>query len=336
MPTNRKKGSLGKVLTRIILAVTCFALLIAVFLHGNNVALFNPKGLIAHQQHGLMLLVVGIMFVIAIPTLSFFFYTVWKYRESNTKAVHDPNVRHGKLLDVTIWLIPTAFAVVLAVIMWGATHRLEPQKSIAADAQPITIQVVSMRWKWLFIYPEQKIATVNFVQIPVHTPVHFQLTADDAPMSSFWIPNLGGQLYTMTGMVNNLNLMADEQGDYPGSSAEINGAGFAAMKFTARASSRDDFDSWVKAVKQSTGVLDAATYQNLLKPSENNPSVFYSSATAGLYDAVLMKYMAPAGASMQMDHDHNTHDTHHMDHDMSGMDGMDMNMDAQPTREVHN
>jgi cytochrome o ubiquinol oxidase subunit 2 len=147
----------------------------------------------------------------------------------------------------------------------------------------------------LFIYTEQNIATVNFVQIPVNTSVQFELTADEAPMSSFWIPNLGGQLYSMTSHVNRLNLMADTPGDYPGSSAEINGAGFSGMKFTARASSEQDFGLWVQTVKQSPNVLDGAVYDKVLAPSENNPVEFYSAYDEGLYDKVIAKYEGPGG-----------------------------------------
>jgi cytochrome o ubiquinol oxidase subunit 2 len=203
-----------------------------------------------------------------------------------------------------MWLIPSIFAVVLAAIMWSATHKLEPIKPIAADAKPLTIQVVSMRWKWVFIYPEQNIATVNYVQIPVGTPVQFELTADAAPMSAFWIPNLGGMLYTMTGHNNRLHLIADTAGDYPGSSGEINGPGFANMKFTASASSKKDFDAWVQEVKRYTAVLDTVEYDKLLKPSEDNPVAFYSAAERGLYDTVLMKYMGPGTG-------HTHHGAHH-------------------------
>jgi cytochrome o ubiquinol oxidase subunit 2 len=175
--------------------------------------------------------------------------------------------------------------------MWIATHKLEPQKSINSDNKALTVQVVALRWKWLFIYPEQHIATVNFVQVPVDTPVEFDLTADDAPMSSFWVPHWGGQLYAMTGMTNKLNLIPTTLGDSTGSSAEINGEGFAGMKFTARASSRQDFDDWVQHVKQVPNVLDMVEYKSLLKPSENNATAFYSTTEADLYDQVLMKYM---------------------------------------------
>ncbi len=300
MPKNRKKNSLGRTVGLILLSFAYFAALVAWLLHGNNVALFNPKGLIAQEQHNLTVLVVAIMLIIAIPAVSLFFFTAWRYRETNTKAKHDPEHRHSRFLVTGIWLIPTTFAVVLSTIMWSATHRLAPQKPIEADAKTLTIQVVALRWKWLFIYPEQHIATVNFVQIPVDTPVQFELTADEMPMSSFWIPNLGGMLYTMTGHVNHLNLMADTPGDYTGSSGEINGAGFAGMKFTARASSGEAFGRWVQSVSERPGVLDSAEYDRLLKPSEDNQAAFYSSVDSDLYGKVHMKYMGPADDPMQM------------------------------------
>jgi cytochrome o ubiquinol oxidase subunit II len=298
MPETKKKTSLGRPVRLIILASVALALLIKVLLNGNSIVLFDPKGLIAQQQLDLMVFTIILLLIIAVPAVFLLFFTAWKYRESNDKATHDPDARPSKFLDLSMWGIPTIFMLVLALVMWPATHKLEPQKAIVAEAPPLTIQVVSTRWKWLFIYPEQNIATVNFVQIPVNTPVKFELTADEAPMSSFWIPNLGGMLYTMTGMVNRLNLIADTPGDYRGSSAEINGPGFAGMKFTARASSKEDFDLWVQEAKLSDGALDAAEYDRLVKPSEDHPPTLYSAVDSGLYDKVLMKYTGPSGNHM--------------------------------------
>jgi len=263
---------------------------ITFLLQGVDVALFNPKGLIASEQHRLMIISAALLLAITIPTLFLLYFFAWKYRESNEKATHDPTARHGKYFVFSLWAIPSVFMLLLASIMWPATHKLAPQKSIASSAKPITIQVVAMRWKWLFIYPEQNIATVNFVQVPVNTPVRFDLTADETPMSSFWIPNLGGQLYAMTGHQNQLNLIADTPGDYPGRSAEINGAGFSGMKFMARASSQAGFDQWVRDVKLSSGALDTTEYKKLLSPSKNNPAALYSQAESGLYDTLLKKY----------------------------------------------
>lgn len=279
----------------IFMLVADFVLLIRYIMHGKNIALFNPKGLIAQEQLSLIIFVVAVLLVIAVPALFLLYFTAWKYRESNTKAIHAPNAHHSKFLILSMWLVPTAFVLVLAPVMWSATHRLVPQKSLATDGKPLRIQVISMRWKWLFIYPEQQIATVNFVQVPVNTPVQFELTADEAPMSSFWIPNLGGQLYSMTGHVNRLNLLAETPGDYPGSSAEINGIGFAGMKFIARASTMEEFGNWVQEVKQSPDVLDTAKYKSILKPSENNPAAFYSAYESSIYENVVMKYMGSHG-----------------------------------------
>lgn len=290
MAKRKNKNNQGKLIGLVLLGLAGLGLLISLLLKGTNVRLFSPKGLVAAEQHRLMLFSVALLLEIAVPTLILFYFIAWKYRESNDKAAYEPQTRHGKFFVLSIWVIPTIFMLLLASIMWPATHKLVPQQSIAEGVKPLTIKVVAMRWKWLFIYPDQNVATVNFVQLPVDTPVQFELTADEAPMSSFWIPHLGGQLYAMTGHVNRLNLVAEELGDYPGSSAEINGAGFAGMKFTARATSAADFDLWVQNVKQSSDVLDTVTYDKLLSPSENVPAVFYSQAESDLYDNLLIKY----------------------------------------------
>lgn len=295
MTKPKKKSSQARSIWLTIVGLVGLGLLVAFLLTGTDVALMNPKGLIAGEQRRLLLFATALLLTIAIPSLTIFYFVAWKYRESNEKAHYNPDARHSKLFVLGLWTIPSYIALLMIILLWSATHKLEPQKTIATGTKPLTIQVVAMRWKWLFIYPEQNIATVNFVQVPVDTPVQFEISADEAPMSSFWIPHLGGQLYAMTGHVNRLNLLAEKPGDYPGSSAEINGKGFAGMKFTARASSKQAFDLWVQAVKQSPEVLDATEYQALLAPSENNPSVLYSEADSGLYDTMLMKYAGSHG-----------------------------------------
>lgn len=301
MVKRENKPSLGMSAWPAILGLFALGSLLALLLKGRDVALLNPKGLIAGEQSRLLLYVSAILLEIAIPTLIILYIVAWKYRETNEKAAYNPHIRHGRLFVFGIWAIPASIAFGVALLLLPATHKLEPRKSIAGGTKPLTIQVVAMRWKWLFIYPEQDIATVNFIQVPVGTPVQFELSADEAPMSSFWIPHLGGQLYAMTGHVNRLNLMAEDLGDFPGSSAEINGAGFAGMKFIARASSRQDFDRWVQDVKQSSDVLDSAEYQSLLVPSENSPSRFYSDTEAGLYDTMLMKYAGSHGHATEQE-----------------------------------
>lgn len=302
MTKHKNKPAKTNQIGLLLLGLTGLGLCITMLLQGTDVALFNPKGLIAGKQLNLMLVSTAVMLVIAVPTLFLLYFFAWKYRESNHKATYDSGTRHGKSFVFTLWALPTVFMLILASIMWPATHELDPRKPIAAGAKPLTIQVVAMRWKWLFIYPEQNIATVNFVQVPVGTPVQFELTADETPMSSFWIPHLGGQLYAMTGHLNRLNLIADTPGDYPGRSAEINGRGFAGMQFTARASSTENFDSWVRDVQLSSDKLDSTEYESLLAPSENNPVVRYSSAGNDLYDNVVKKYSGSSGGHSDANH----------------------------------
>lgn len=294
----------GRPARRILYGLIALGLILAWLLQNKDIALLNPKGLIALEQYKLFLVSSAILLLIAVPTLFLFYYFAWKYRETNEQATYDPQILHGKVFMFSLWAIPSVFMVVLGVIMWSATHRLEPQKAIAADVKPITIQVVAMRWKWLFIYPEHNIATVNFVQIPTDVPVRFELTADEVSMSSFWIPHLGGQLYAMTGHVNPLNLMAGTPGDYPGSSAELNGHGFAGMKFITRASTSDVYDSWVRDVQLNSNMLDAEGYKELLKPSENNLVAFYNLGVPDLHGKVVLKY---AGS-------HEVHTKKHTEH----------------------
>ena len=312
MARGRKNNGHGKILALILVWSAYLLVLIGVLLRGQNVALFNPKGMIAQHQLDLGLLTVGIMLIIGIPALAIFFFIAWKYREDNPKAKRDPNAGHGKWLNVAIWAAPTAIMLTLAPIMWAGTHRLEPQKKIDANAKHLTIQVVAMRWKWLFIYPEQQIATVNYVQVPVDTPVTFQLTGDEAPMSAFWIPNWGGMLYAMNGHVNSLNLMADTPGEVPGSVAEINGAGFAGMRFIANATPQDAFDNWATRIKMTSTVLNDSAYKGLLKPSENHPEEFYSVTDQDLYAKVVGKYTgAHAGHGAKAEEPTNHEGMHH-------------------------
>lgn len=298
--TDQKKKSgrgngIGKTMLGLAAGMGALVVLITTLLHGTDVILFNPKGMIATEEHKLMLLSAALLFAIAIPTLLALYSFAWKYRENQAgdNTMHNDKPASGQLRRSTLlafWAIPCAFFVVLSVIMWSATQRLEPQKAIASDAPVQTIEVVAMRWKWLFIYPEHNIATVNFVEIPADVPIRFKLTADEASMSAFWIPHLSGMLYAMTGHMNTLNLVADTPGDYPGRTAEINGEGFAGMKFVARVSAQDEFAGWVRSVQQSQQYLDQAAYQQLLKPTENHPREYYSQADANIFAGILQKY----------------------------------------------
>lgn len=284
----------------VLLGILTFGLILAYFVNDTDVVLLNPKGMVANEQHWLLIVSTLIMFGFGLPVILTIYFFAWKYREGNQQSTYAPDTKNSKTFLVFAWGGPIATVIVLASLMLPATQRLKPQAPIKADKEQLVVQVVALRWKWLFIYPEYNVATVNFVQIPVDTPVRFELTADEAPMNAFWIPNLGGMLYAMTGHINQLNLMATAVGDYPGKTAEISGQGYAGMKFTARASTQRDFDAWAEKVKSSSVPLTDARYQKLLEPSENNPPAFYSNPSPDLYGAIVSKYDgSQAGTKME-------------------------------------
>lgn len=295
MSKRRSKLNQSKPIWFVLAGLIFLVLLVAVLLRGNDVVLFNPKGAVADDQHRLMVISVLIMLGVAIPTLFLLYFFAWKYRENGKKATTNHHSSNSKFATAVFWAIPAATVAILASFMLPATQKLEPQRTIEAGGEPVTVQVVALRWKWLFIYPKQNVATINFIQIPVGTPVQFELTADEAPMNSFWIPHLGGQLYAMTGHQNRLNLIAESTGDYEGSAAEINGAGFAGMRFITRVSSRSDFDLWINKTKQSTKGLTAAEYNKLLKPSQNDAATLYGSTNPDIYSKIVSKYEGSHG-----------------------------------------
>ena len=278
----------------IISILAILGAIIAIFfvLRSENALVVHPKGIIAHRQLNLMITNILLMLIVIVPTFIVLFVVAWIYRMKNSKAKYDPDHSPGAFGELILWIIPSIIVAVMAVITWKATHELDPYRPLKSDVKPLTIQVVALDWKWLFIYPEQGIATVNFVQFPAQTPIHFSLAADGSPMNSFWIPQLSGQIYAMTGMITPLHLMADGPGEYSGRAAEINGQGLAGMTFLAKSTSQSDFDEWVKKVKQSPLQLTESTYNELVKPSENNPIALYSSVEKDLFNKMVMKYMS--------------------------------------------
>jgi cytochrome o ubiquinol oxidase subunit 2 len=270
----------------ILLAIGLLVLLVG----RDNFALFNSKGIIAAKERNLMLTAVSLMLIVVVPVYAAAFFIAYKFRADNKKAKFTPDWNSNKKLEIIWWAIPTSIILILASMTWRSAHELDPFRSIKSDNPPITIQVVALRWKWLFIYPDQNIATVNFIEFPEKTPVHFELTSD-APMNSFWIPQLGGQMYAMAGMQTQLNLMADGEGIYNGSAAEINGKGFSGMKFLAKSTSSDDFATWTAKMKEISSPLTLGSYNALSEPSEDNPPAYYSTVEDGLYHSIMMKYM---------------------------------------------
>lgn len=277
-----------------LLAVLGAIVAAVLYLNGKSFPILSPKGTIAADERNLIIFGSLLSLLVVVPVFIMLFYFLWKYRASNTKAKYSPDWDNSKAAEAVWWLVPLALIVVLSVVTWTSSHRLDPFRPIASDKKTLTIQVVAMQWKWLFIYPEQNIATVNYVQFPEDTPVNFRITSD-APMNSFWIPALGGQMYAMSGMTTQLHLMADAPGTFQGASANISGAGFSDMRFTAKASTSKDFDAWVQAVKQARQPLTSDSYAELARPNvgKMTPRTYYSSVEPGLYDTILMKYMLP-------------------------------------------
>lgn len=264
----------------------------AFFLRNAHLALLEPKGLIAFREKSVMLHALFLMALVALPTFGFLFYIMWKYRAGNANANHDANLNNNSRLQFFLWVIPSAIILLVGILNWRTTHELDPMRSLSSTTTPITIQVVALRWKWLFIYPEQHMATVNFVEFPVGTPINFELTAD-APMNSFWIPELGGQMYAMAGMSTKLHLIADQPGEFKGRGAEISGVGFAGMNFVAKAVPEEEFNRWANSVHDNGRALGLAQYESLSQPKENNPIAYYSSVQEDLYNSVIGKYISP-------------------------------------------
>lgn len=266
------------------------ALVTLIFLKRDNIALLSPEGKIAGHQYDLLLFAVGLSLIVIIPVFTLAFYILWKYHEKNKKSHYAPKWDNDHKLELLWWGIPIILVLILAVVTWKSSHDLDPYKAIQSSKEPVTIQVVALEWKWLFIYPEQKIATVNHITIPENTPINFRITSD-APMNSFWIPKLGGQVYAMSGMETKLHLMADKPGTYQGVAANLSGEGHAGMKFSVNSVSEGDFGTWINTVRQSQDFLNNDTYAALAKKSKNNPKAYYSQVQSTLYNDILTKYM---------------------------------------------
>ncbi len=290
-----------KIMVIAIVAVSAAAAIVFYVL-SNDIAVLNPAGVIARKERDLIIFTTLLGMLIVVPVFAMTFGIAWKYREGNQKAKYTPDWDRNIIAETIWWGIPTIIIGVLSVVTWNSSHQLDPFRPLASGAKPINVQVVALESRWLFIYPEQRIATVNYLQIPVKTPINFQITAD-AAMNSFWIPQLGGQIYAMAGMSTQLHLMADQTGAYRGSSANLSGPRFSGMKFVAKASSQSDFRSWVNQAKQSRAPLDMEMYSRLVKANSNNPVAYYSGVEHRLYGKVIDKYIGPDSAMHDMHRD---------------------------------
>jgi cytochrome o ubiquinol oxidase subunit 2 len=265
------------------------------YFHTHTVAVLEPSGTVGHKERNLIIFAALLAVLVVVPVYAMTIAIALKYRESNPKhkAKYSPDWDHDRRLEFTWWAIPGAIIFILSIITWNSSHALDPFKPLASAKPPLDIQVVSLDWKWLFIYPKQGIASVNYLKVPMDVPLNFEVTSDSV-MNSFWIPALGSQIYAMPGMDTEVHLMASKPGTFYGSSANISGAGFAGMHFATQAVSRAQFDSWVKNLQGSPRQLSQPAYDNLASPSLSNPATYYSNVKPNLYDDIVLKYLPPS------------------------------------------
>jgi len=264
----------------------------AYFILKANIVVLDPKGWVGVKEADLIITASLLMLIVVIPVYILTWFFAWKYREGGKQSRHEPDWEHNYIAEYCWWGVPLIIVAILAVITWKSSHELNPYKPLVSDKKPLEIQVVALQWKWLFIYPEQGIATINYVQFPEKTPINFEITAD-APMNSFWIPQLGGQIYAMPAMRTKLHLIADEAGTYRGLSSNISGTGFAGMTFKAKATSEEDFYDWVDAARGSGQTLEYEDYLKLARPSQNVPVTIYYLGDKDLFDQIMAQYEPP-------------------------------------------
>ncbi len=275
------------------LLVTMAGLLVlfALLIRQGTIQLLEPAGYIAGVQSKIILGALVFAGIVAGIIIGSFFIVVTRYKEGRGSP-YTPEWTTGKKLQLLAWGVPFIVICGISVLLWDTAHVVDPYRSISSSRAPVTVQVVALRWKWLFIYPNDRIATVNMFEIPVGRPVSFQLTAD-APMNSFWIPRLSGQVYAMTGMVTELRIRADKAGTYIGSPAEMSGDEFAGMDFAVKAVSEHEYQSWKTSAQAAPQTLDYASYTQLAKPSGYNPAATYRLREPNLFEAIVMQFMVP-------------------------------------------
>lgn len=270
-----------------------FSIVFTLFLAGCNqkAVVWHPKGLVAADEKTLFITALWLILIIVVPTIIFTLVIARRYRASNQKAKYDPSFGHSNKLEAIWWLVPIIIVSILAVITWKSTHKLNPYRPLAVKGKMITIEAVALRWRWLFIYPKQHIATINYIEFPVNQQVRFLITAD-APMNSFQIPALGGQIYAMNGMQTKLHLIANYMGTFRGRSVSFSGAGFTHMVFHAKATTYKGFANWVSTVKHSHNVLTWNSYsKHVSQPTLDHGVKYFSSVTPGLFSRVIHKFM---------------------------------------------
>lgn len=257
-------------------------------LAGCGRAELEPVGPVGDQERTVLFDALAIMLAIVIPVIVATLWTAWWYRRSNPRARRLPTFTYSGRLELVIWSIPALVVVFLGGIAWIGSHDLDPARPLPGRAPPLDIQVISLDWKWLFIYPEQGLASVNRLVVPAGVPLHLRLTSATV-WNVFWVPQLGSMLYCMSGMAGTLWLEADRPGIYYGESAMISGDGFAGMHFDTDAVTPAQFDAWVRASRGAGPVLDMGAYRVLERPTMSVPPYTYRAVAPGLFEAVVLQ-----------------------------------------------
>ncbi|MBK4775797.1 ubiquinol oxidase subunit II [Candidatus Pantoea edessiphila] len=280
------KNYSSKIIKNFFLFTSC-----ATLLSGCESALLNPKGQIALQQRSLILTAFCLMLIVVIPAIFMTILFAWKYRETNINAKYSPNWSHSNKIEAVVWTIPIIIVLFLSILSWKSTHELEPSRPIRSNVRPIEIDVVSLDWKWLFIYPKQGFATINQIAFPVNTPILFKVTSNSV-MNSFFIPQLGSQIYAMAGMQTKLNLIANQPGVYDGISSNFSGLGFSNMKFkTIVTRNNMEFEKWIINIKNSKNVINnMKDFENIAIPSKDDPVKYFSKVDPNLFLKVIEKF----------------------------------------------
>lgn len=263
-------------------------------LSGCNYVLFDPKGPIAEQAMELIIISVIVMLVVVIPVTIMGVWFPFKYSATNKKNTdYQPDWEHSNKIEAWVWGVPIVIIIILAYLTYVTSHELDPREPIPAPPEAtqeeLVIQVVALDWKWLFIYPEEQVATINEIAVPVNVPVKFLITSATV-MNSFFIPHLGSQIYAMSGMENRLHLMATEEGVYPGMSANYSGFGFSGMKFNTHATTQEGYEAWIEKVRNSGNSLDSDLYAKLAEKSRDVPPSYYALENPLLFKEIIESF----------------------------------------------
>jgi cytochrome o ubiquinol oxidase subunit 2 len=261
-------------------------------LGGCSAAVLNPQGPVGEAEKSILLNALGIMLVIVGPTILAILLFAWWFRASNKQAKFRPTFVYSGRIEIVTWSIPILAILFLGGLTWVSSHDLDPAKPLKSPVPAVNVQVVSLDWKWLFIYPDQGVASVNDLIVPAGSPIHLKLTSASV-MNTFFVPQLGGMIYTMNGMADDLYLQADRQGEFAGRSAHFSGDGFSDMHFTVHALTPAQFAAWSDRVRAAGPVLDQAAYQALAKQSANVAPFTYRQVSAGLFDNIIRQRVPP-------------------------------------------